>query len=97
MAGLDGIRNKIDPVKEGFGPYDVNLYSLPKQEQSKIKPLPKTLDEALLALESDYEFLLEGNVFSKRLLEIWVERKRKELAGYSAIPHPAEFSLYYDL
>jgi glutamine synthetase len=26
MAGIDGIINKIDPVKEGFGPYDVNIF-----------------------------------------------------------------------
>lgn len=97
MAGLDGINRKIDPVDCGFGPYDINLYNLPKDEQQKIKPLPKMLDEALIALENDYQFLLEGDVFSRRLLEIWVEKKRKELYEFNKIPHPAEFGLYYDL
>ncbi|KAB3531540.1 type I glutamate--ammonia ligase [Alkaliphilus serpentinus] len=97
MAGLDGIENKLDPVEHGYGPYDINLYNLPKEEQSKIKPLPKSLEEALDALEADHEFLLKGNVFSKRLIEIWIENKRKELKEFSKIPHPAEFGLYYDL
>lgn len=97
MAGLDGINRKIDPVDCGFGPFDINLYNLPKEEQQKIKPLPKMLDEALIALENDYRFLLEGDVFSRRLLEIWVEKKRKELSELNKIPHPAEFGLYYDL
>jgi len=97
MAGLDGIKNKIDPVKSGYGPYDVNLYTLSKEEQQKILSLPKSFDEAIDALEEDYEFLLEGGVFSQRLLEIWVEKKRAEVKKVNQIPHPAEFGLYYDL
>lgn len=97
MAGLDGIKNQIDPMAEGFGPYDVNLYTLPKEEQAKIKGLPTSLDEALNALEKDYEFLLAGGVFPKRLIEIWIETKRKEARRVNDIPHPLEFELYYDL
>jgi glutamine synthetase len=97
MAGLDGITNKIDPTAAGFGPYDVNLYNLPPEEQAKIKGLPKTLDEALDALQQDHEFLLKGGVFPKRLIEIWIENKRKEARKVNDIPHPMEFELYYDL
>jgi glutamine synthetase len=97
MAGIDGIQQKMDPVELGFGPYDINLYHLSKEEQSKIKSLPTCLGEALDALENDHQFLLKGNVFSKRLIEIWLEKKREELARLNQIPHPAEFSLYYDL
>lgn len=97
MAGLDGIKNQIDPVAEGFGPYDVNLYKLSPEEQAKIKALPKSLDEALDALEKDHEFLLAGGVFPQRLIEIWIEAKRKEARRVNDIPHPLEFELYYDL
>lgn len=97
MAGIDGVLKKIDPTKEGFGPYDVNLYELPDSEKAKIKGLPTSLDAALDALEADHDFLLAGNVFPKRLLEIWVARKRKEASQISLIPHPMEFALYYDL
>ncbi len=97
MAGLDGVKRQLDPEKLGYGPYDVNLYELPAEEQKKIKALPGTLDQALDALEQDHEFLLAGNVFPKKLIEIWIERKRKEAKKINDLPHPAEFGLYYDL
>ncbi len=97
MAGLDGMQNKIDPTAEGFGPYDVNLYNLSPEEQANIKALPQSLDEALDALEADYQFLLAGDVFPQRLIEIWIATKRKEARKVSDIPHPMEFGLYYDL
>ncbi|MCL2437030.1 MAG: type I glutamate--ammonia ligase [Clostridiales bacterium] len=97
MAGLDGIKNKIDPHKEGYGPYDMNLYDLPAEEKAKIKMLPKKLGEALDALERDHQYLLEGGVFSEKLIQIWIEHKRKEIEAYNLRPHPLEFAMYYDL
>ncbi len=97
MAGLDGIKNNIDPVAEGFGPYDVNLYNLAPEEQAKIRRLPQSLGEALAALEQDHDFLLQGGVFPKRLIDIWLENKRREVQRVNEIPHPLEFELYYDL
>jgi len=97
MAGIDGLKNKIDPTKNGYGPYDLNLYDLPEEERKKLKSLPTSLDAALDALEVDYEFLLAGNVFPKRLIEVWIEKKRQESKQISLSPHPAEFGLYYDL
>ena len=97
MAGLDGVQKKIDPEKAGFGPYDFNLYNLSKEEQKKIKQLPRSLDQALDALENDHAFLTAGGVFPKRLIEVWVENKRAEAARYNQIPHPVEFEMYYAL
>lgn len=97
MAGIDGIKKKIDPNGNGWGPYDFNLYHLSPEEQKKIKGLPKSLDEALDALEADHEYLTAGGVFPERLIEVWIKRKREEAKRVSQIPHPAEFELYYDL
>ncbi len=97
MAGLDGIDNKTDPEKEGYGPYDFNLYTLSGKDRKKVKSLPHNLDEALLALEADNAFLRKGNVFPKRLIEIWLKNKRMETARYNEMPQPIEYDLYYDL
>lgn len=79
MAGLDGIQNRIDPHERGWGPYDFNLYTLSDQEKAQIDSLPKSLGEALDALEADHDYLTQGGVFPPRLLEIWIEKKRAEL------------------
>ncbi len=97
MAGLDGIKNKIDPMAEGFGPYDINLYHLTPEQQKTIKALPTSLEKALDALEQDHEFLLAGDVFPRRLIELWIKNKREEARRVNEIPHPMEFQLYYDL
>lgn len=97
MAGLDGIQRQIDPQKEGYGPYDYNLYTLSAQEQQKICQLPRSLDEALDALETDHDFLTAGGVFPQRLIDIWIEKRRKDAARYNQLPQPVEFEMYYDL
>lgn len=97
MAGLDGIENRIDPSANGWGPYDYNLYELSSEQQARIQSLPKTLEEALDALERDHDYLTKNGVFPERLIQIWLERKRKESRTISQIPHQAEFGAYYDL
>ncbi len=97
MAGLDGIKNEIDPVAEGHGPYDFNLYELSDEEKAKIASLPKSLDEALDALEKDHDFLTEGGVFPQRLIDLWIAGKRAEIERINKVPTPMEFQMYYDL
>ncbi len=98
MAGIDGMKKKIDPTKEGFGPYDINIFKIPKSEQEKIKSLPTSLKEALDALLADHKFLLEGGIFSEQLIETWIDHKlNKEFNEVRSRPHPYEISLYYDV
>lgn len=97
MAGLDGIKNKIDPHENGWGPYDCNLFDLPEEEKAKLQGLPTRLEDALDALESDHDFLTEGGVFPEDLLRNFIARKRRECREISAIPHPVEFEKYYNL
>lgn len=68
MAGLDGIKNKVDPKENGFGPYDVNVYELPESEKKKLKLPPDTFMQALGLLKENHDFLLEGDVFSEELI-----------------------------
>ena len=97
MAGLDGIKNKIDPHANGWGPYDVNLFHLPEEEKKKLKQLPTSLGEALDALEADHDYLTAGGVFPEELINNFVKTKREECRQLAAIPHPAEFDRYYNL
>ena len=97
MAGLDGIKNKIDPHAEGWGPYDVNLYHLSDEEKAKLKHLPTRLEDALDALEQDHDYLTAGGVFPEALLKNFIAAKREECRQMAAIPHPAEFDKYYNL
>lgn len=97
MAGIDGILNKIDPHENGWGPYDFNLYKLSDEEKKKLSSLPKTLDEALDALEEDHEYLTRGGVFPQVLIDTWIKNKRAEADEINRIPHPAEIFRYFDL
>ena len=96
MAGLDGIQNKIDPHENGWGPYDVNLYSLPPEEKAKLRQLPTSLEAALDALEKDHAYLTAGGVFPEALLKSYLAEKRAECAALSRIPTPAEYERYYN-
>ena len=58
-------------------PFDKNLYELEPEEAAKAKSMPGSLDQALDALEKDHEFLLRGDVFTKDVIETWLEYKRK--------------------
>lgn len=97
MAGLDGVKNKIDPHANGWGPYDMNLFHLSDEEKAKLKALPTSLEAALDALEADHDYLTAGGVFPESLLKNFIATKRKECLQMAAIPHPAEFDRYFNL
>ena len=92
MAGLDGIKNQIDPGD----PADIDLFE--EENISKVIMTKGKLNETLDALEADHDFLLEGGVFTSDLLEAYIEYKHQEEIGpVSLRPHPYEFLLYYGI
>ena len=92
MAGLDGIRNRIEPHE----PVDKDLYELPPEEAKNIPQVPNSLQDSLDALAADHEFLLAGGVFTPELIETWIEYKiENEIKPLAARPHPFEYELYY--
>jgi glutamine synthetase len=94
MAGLDGIDKRIDPGS----PIDKNLYDLPSAEAKEVKSTPGSLDQALDALERNHAFLLRGEVFTRDVIETWLDYKRtREVDAIRLRPHPHEFHLYYDI
>jgi glutamine synthetase len=91
MAGLDGIRNKINPGD----PIDKNLYDLPPEELYDVPTVCGSLRQAMEALEADHEFLLAGDVFNKDQIEAYSELKWEEIYAFEQAPHPIEFQMYY--
>jgi glutamine synthetase len=93
MAGLDGIQNKIDPGE----PLDKDIYGLSPEELSEVPSAAGSLEEALDALKEDHEFLLNGDVFTQDVIDIWIEyKKEKEIDEIKQRPTPYEFALYFD-
>ncbi len=97
LAGLDGARQKVDPTKEGFGPYETNLYDLPPEELARIKSFPTSLEAAMDALEADREYLTRDGVFPDILIDEWTMSKRRDIEEMRAVPHPWEVARYYDI
>ncbi len=89
LAGYDGLVKKIDPGD----PYEGNIYELKGSEA--LPTLPKSLDEALDELESDNEYLRP--VFSKELIQSYVEVKREEANTVRMYPSPYEIYTYLAL
>jgi glutamine synthetase len=96
MAGLDGIKNKIDPRAHGYGPLDRNIYELSDNEKKEIRSVPASLEEALDALEADQDFLTQGGVFTKDFIDNYIAFKRSEAKAVAIRVHPHEYFLYFD-
>jgi glutamine synthetase len=94
MAGLDGVQNKITPPD----PIDKDLYDLAPTDAANVKSTPGNLEDVLNALEDDHDFLLKGDVFTKDVIETWIDYKRsREVDPMRLRPHPHEFALYFDI
>ncbi len=93
LAGLDGIINKIEPGD----PFDKDLYELEPEEKEGIPTVPGSLEEVLDALEADHDFLTVGGVFTKDLIDMYIDLKRQDVDALRLRPHPYEFQLYFDV
>jgi glutamine synthetase len=93
MAGLDGIEKKIHPGE----PLDKDIYALSPEELKEVPHVPGSLSDALDALRRDHEFLMKGDVFTRDVIDTWLDYKtEKEVDPVRLRPHPMEFALYYD-
>jgi len=91
MAGLDGIKNKMDPGAA----MDKDLYDLPPKELKKIPTVCGSLREALDSLRKDNEFLKAGGVFDEDFIDSYIALKMQDVERYEMTPHPVEFEMYY--
>lgn len=93
MAGLDGIKNKINPGDA----MDKDLYDLPAEEAAAIPQVCSSLEEALNALEADKEFLTVGGVMDNDMIDAYISLKREEIELLNSTTHPVEFDMYYSV
>jgi glutamine synthetase len=91
MAGLDGIRNQIDPGAAS----DKDLYDLPPEEERLIPQVCSSLDQALAALGADRDFLKAGGVMNDDFIDAYIEMKMQEVTRFRAATHPLEYQMYY--
>ena len=92
MAGLDGIKNQIDPGN----PSEMDLFE--GETLKQVVTVKGSLTDVLDALEADNDFLRAGGVFTDDLIETYINTKR--VADVDAVrlrPHPQEFVMYYGI
>ena len=82
MAGLDGIKNKIDPGAA----MDKDLYDLPPKELKKIPTVCGSLREALSNLDKDRAFLKSGDVFNDDFIDSYIELKMQDVYRFEMTP-----------
>ncbi len=93
LAGLDGIKNKIHPGD----PMEKDLYDLPPEELKDVPTVSESLEVALDHLNRDREFLLQGDVFTNEMLDVYCNMKMEEITRIRMMPHPLEFEMWYSL
>ncbi len=93
MAALDGVQNKMHPGD----PADKDLYDLPAEEAAEIPTVASSLEEALVALNADREFLTKGNVFTDDMIDAYIGLAEEDVARVNMTTHPIEFDLYYSV
>jgi glutamine synthetase len=91
LFGLDGIQKKMDPEKLGFGPYDENIW-----ENEKIMQTENNFFTVLANLQKD-TILTKNGVFTKSLIESYIEIKTNEAKTALLYPTPSDFWFYGDI
>lgn len=88
-AGLQGIREKIDPGPQTFN----NIYQMTVEEKSRcgISELPRSLEEALNCLQEDQVI---SYALGDHVMERFTDAKRIEISRYREIVHDWEREQY---
>jgi glutamine synthetase len=91
LAGLDGILNKIHPGEAS----KQNLYELTEEQEAQYPKVASSLQEALIALNTDRVFLTKTGVFTDDFIDTYIKCKKAEIAKVQNYPTPAEFVEYF--
>lgn len=91
VAGLEGVKQKMDPTAMGFGPFDENIW-----DKQDVKQTPSSLFDTLHALKKDTT-LVNSGVFAAELIESYLEVKTEEARLSLMYPTPADYMFYSDI
>ena len=94
MAGIDGIKNKIDPSDLYV---EKDLFTANQKELKKYSSVCSSLSEAIEAIQEDHEYLLQDNVFNKDQIDAYIQLKNEESKAIIESVHPVELMKYYHL
>lgn len=97
LAGLDGIKKKLDPTKLGFGPFNDNVTLWEPTKQAELKPLPTNLLESVQALEIDNKFLTQDGIFPQDLVEQYCKILTKAYWDSNSVPTIWEIVNYFNV
>jgi glutamine synthetase len=92
MAGLDGIRNEIDPGEPVQK--EVGTLGLRERQRLRIERLPRSLVEALDLLEQDR---VVRAALGEHIYGYYIRSKRAEWREYSNTVHPWEVQRYLEI
>jgi glutamine synthetase len=93
MAGLDGVKNKINPGDA----IDFDLYEASESQLKNLSTVSTSLEDALDSLEKDHDFLIQDGVFTKDQISGYIDLKREEVSKLNNTTHPIEFDMYYSV
>lgn len=86
LAGLDGVKNKLEPGEPVSGEID-NI--------ERIDELPSSLKDAIYELKKDKDFLKKSNIFSDELIDRYIIMKEKERKEIELVPSSIEIEKYF--
>ena len=79
MAGLDGIKNKIDPG----APSDKDLYDLPPEEEKNIPTVSYSLDAVTRGARQGSRVPQGRRRIQRRLIDAYIALKEQEVTRFS--------------
>ena len=66
-------------------------------EEKMLPTVASSLEIALEALDRDRDFLKEGDVFTDKTIDSYLELKMDDVQRLRQSTHPCEFEMYYSL
>jgi glutamine synthetase len=94
MAGVDGIERKLSPGPPNEADALRTMGSFDPRKRSS-ESLCRSVEEAVVALDGDRNFLTKGDVFSAELVDAQLAELCRQARVGRGLPHPNEFAMVY--